>query len=186
MNMGIDSVVNLIWDHYEGFPVDQYKIQRFDAVSGLINLDTVPSNLTSRSDPDPLFENLTYYIEVERLTGCTITDKKGSTHNSSRSNRITKIKLKSSGIRDLLYDTGLRVYPNPGQDIFNIDMDLENPDDVLLRIFDISGKLLLIREYENIPSRFHTQLDLSGLASGLYHLQVKTSTSLKHRILIKQ
>ena len=76
---------NLIWDHYEGFPVDQYKIQRFDAVSGLINLDTVPSNLTSRSDPDPLFENLTYYIEVERPTGCTVTDKKGSTHNSSRS-----------------------------------------------------------------------------------------------------
>ena len=86
----------------------------------------------------------------------------------------------------MLYDAGLRVYPNPGRGIFNIDMDLENPDDVLLRVFDISGKLLLVRVYENIPSRFHTQLDLSGLSSGLYHLQVKTSTSLKHRILIKQ
>ena len=64
--------------------------------------------------------------------------------------------------------------------------DLEKMDDAVVRVYDISGSLLMVREYENIPPRFETQLDLSGFSSGIYHLQVKTSSALMHRILIKE
>ncbi|MFC2112961.1 T9SS type A sorting domain-containing protein [Bacteroidota bacterium] len=94
MNLGLDNSVNLIWDHYEGFPISTYQIRRYDAISGWVSQADVPSNLTSYTDEHPINEDLTYYIEVFHPTGCTSTDKKASTLNSSRSNR--KSKLKSS------------------------------------------------------------------------------------------
>lgn len=186
MNLGLDTTVNLIWDHYEGFLVDRYKIRRYDAISGWINLASMPNDLTSRTDRNPPMEDLTYFIEIEHPDSCTATDKKASTHNSSRSNRITRLKPKVTGIRELLSNASLQIYPNPGPGIFKLNMDVESMDDVFVKVYDISGKLLMAREYENIPSRFETELDLTGFSSGLYHLHVKTSSALLHGILIKE
>ena len=391
MNVGLDESVNLIWDHYEGFPISTYEIWRYDAASNWTNISNMPSNLTSYTDPNPSKEDLTYFIEVDHPIGCTSTDKKAASLNSSRSNRKTKLRssvdnqaptdisldvsnidenesigslvgrftttdpdegdthtysliagtggednssfsitgdsLLSAGVFDYeskntysilvsttdtfdlsfeksfvitindsaaenqaptgisldvnnidenesigslvgrftttdpdggdthiyslsaglgsddnssfsikgdsllsaevfdyetkntysilvsttdkgglsfekssvitindvvevglnqILEQKIRIYPNPGTGVFNLSMDLANMDNVSIKIFDVSGKLVMTREYENIPYRLDTQFDLTGFADGIYQIHVRTSNTLLHRILIKE
>jgi hypothetical protein len=186
MNLGLDSVVNLIWDHYEGFMVDQYKIRRYDAQTGWMNLADIPSNLTSRTDENPPKEDLTYYIEIFHPTECTATEKKAATLNSSRSNRITRLKSTVGGTEEFVNRVGLQIYPNPGTGVYNIEIYTEGAGNFSVRVSDLSGKQVLTREYKNIPAEFETQLDLTGYSDGIYILQVRTGNSLLHRILIKE
>jgi hypothetical protein len=214
MNLGLEGDVNLIWDHYEGFPIDQYKIRRYDAATGWINLADMPANLTSRTDEDPPKENLTYYIELFHPTGCTATERKASTLNSSRSNRITRLRSTVGGTEGLKDMAGLRIYPNPGTGLFNLQLDITGVEnvtakdagasakganvasqvtgfsvwgtDLFVKVVDLSGKLIVEKEYKNITPRFETRLDLSGCADGMYLIQVKTGNALWHRILIKE
>jgi hypothetical protein len=186
MNLGVDSVVNLIWDHYEGFPVDQYKIKRYDAQTGLINLADMPSNYTSRTDENPPFEDLTYYIEIIHPYGCTVSDKKASTLNSSRSNRINRLKSDVSSTENLVDITGLLIYPNPGTGLFNMKMKLNRVENVSIEVTDVSGKIVHVKDYKNVPYQFEKQLDLSKCPEGLYVIRVRTSKALLHRVLIKE
>ena len=300
MNVGLDESVNLIWDHYEGFPIETYEIWRYDAIAGWLNIENMPSNLTSYTDANPPVEDLTYFIEVDHPVGCTALDKKAASLNSSRSNRKSKIKsgggdpgsitiddvsvgegdgtatftvtlnnavasgfdvdytttdgtalsgsdyttssgtltfagtasetqsiivtisddavLESSesytvdlsnitgglatigdaqgvgtitdndaaSIEDLLNIEKFNIYPNPGEGLFNLNLDIRDTDDVHIMIFNISGKLVMTKEYYRILDHFETQIDLTGFSDGLYQIHVKTSNALLHRILIKE
>jgi hypothetical protein len=179
--------VNLNWDHYEGdFEIDQYKIKRYDAVTGLVPLEDVPSDLTSRSDFNPPLEDLTYYIEIDRPTACTATENKAATHNSSRSNRITRLKEDVGVIDYFSGNANMRIYPNPGPGIFYLEMDLGLMDNVFVKVFDVTGKLVLTQQYENIPNHLEARIDLNELPNGIYHVYVKSSKTLGNRILVKQ
>ncbi|HEC41921.1 MAG TPA: T9SS type A sorting domain-containing protein [Bacteroides sp.] len=188
MNVGLDQSVNLIWDHYEGFAIPTYEIWRYDSAGDWSNISNMPSNLTSYTDATPPKQDLTYFIEVDHPTGCTSDDKKASTLNSSRSNRKNRLKgsEEPSSIMDLMSIGDFQIYPNPGPGLFNLKMDLDQPDYVYIKVFDISGKLILTKEFENVPSYLEEQIDLTGYSEGLYQIQVKTSKALIHRILIKK
>tara|TARA_B100001758_G_scaffold245090_1_gene257507 strand:- start:1625 stop:3049 length:1425 start_codon:yes stop_codon:yes gene_type:complete len=59
-------------------------------------------------------------------------------------------------------DTDLNIYPNPAQNILNIEGDYKS-----LNIYDIYGKLVLSTEQE-------INIDISNLASGVYALEINT------------
>jgi hypothetical protein len=153
-NLGVDSVVNLIWDHYEGFQAEQYLIRRYDAQTGLTPLAELPSSYWTLTDENPPFEDLEYYIEIVHPYGCTAADKKASTHNSSRSNRITRLKSDVGGTDLQPYMAGLRIYPNPGTGLFNLRMNLDGSSKVSVIVTDISGKTVFTRDYEHVPYQF--------------------------------
>ncbi|MFC2116878.1 T9SS type A sorting domain-containing protein [Bacteroidota bacterium] len=186
MNVGLDETVNLNWDHYEGFTIKTYEVWRYDASGGWKNLDNMSSINTSFTDPNPPVEDLTYFIEVDKPGGCTTSDRKASSLNSSRSNRKTKLQSGVEGIEDLMKIGSFSVYPNPGTGVFNLRMDLDEIDNVSIKVFDISGKLVMTRQYERVPHRLETQLDLTGFSDGIYQIHVKTRNAFLHRILIKE
>ena len=89
INLGINNSINLIWDHYEGFDYETYYIHR-RSDSGWELLDSVPNNLTSYTDANPVFdEDLYYMIEIKHPYGC---DPSKASRNSSRSNISRKVK----------------------------------------------------------------------------------------------
>lgn len=186
MNVGLDKSVNLIWDHYEGFPIVTYEIMRYDSAGGWGNIASMPSNLTSYTDANPPKEDLTYFIEVDHPTGCTSDDKKASTLNSSKSNRQNRLKEEETGILDLASIAGFSIYPNPGPGLYNLNMDLDIIDNVSVKVFDVSGKLIMTRQYLNVPFSLSEQIDLTGYSDGIYQIHVRTSKALFHRILIKE
>ena len=183
INVGLDDKINLIWDHYEGFDVNTYDVWRYSASGGWEKIQSMPANLTSYTDVSPPLEDLTYYIEVLRPTPCTTT--KAGTLNSSKSNRQSR--LKETGLPDIfLNQYNLSIYPNPGTGLFNLSVDNLSSENMIIRVFDITGKLIYNSEYYNLNNRFETVLDLSGYADGLYYVQLKTNKVLFHRALIKE
>ena len=86
MNLGLNNSVNLIWDHYEGFSYNTYSIYRRTNDEWEL-IATVPSNLTSYTDFDPVLDETLYYvIEIQHPYGC---DPTKTNRNISRSN-VTK------------------------------------------------------------------------------------------------
>lgn len=183
INVGLDGKINLIWDHYEGFDVNTYDVWRYSASGGWEKIQSMPANLTSYTDDNPPLEDLTYYIEVLRPTPCTTS--KAGTLNSSKSNRQSR--LKGTGYPDLFLNKyNLSIYPNPGSGLFNLSIDNLSSENVTLKVYDITGKLVYINEFNHLNNRFETVIDLSGYADGIYHVQLKTNNALFHRVLIKE
>jgi hypothetical protein len=143
------------------------------------------SNTSLTNDVSSIDDDLIYFIEVVAPDdGCTATDLKASTLNTTRSNR--KSKLKGTGFESLYEMYDLRIYPNPGNGIFNLEMELPGTEDIQLRVFDISGKLISVREFNNQYDAFETVIDLKDRSDGMYQIQIKTDNALMQRVLIKQ
>ena len=101
-------------------------------------------------------------------------------------NRKTKLKSSQTGLESIIEMFNLSIYPNPGNGIFNLDMDLAANDNVQLKVFDVTGKLLSVQEFLNQSYSLNTKIDLSDHASGMYQLYIKTENALLQRVLIKR
>jgi hypothetical protein len=183
INVGILNSFNLIWNHYEGFvPFNNtYNIWRWSNDTWTM-ISSVPSNLNSYTDFDAPEGLLWYYVEAVHPTGCTPT--KAGTLNSSRSNRQSRLKY-GEGIENPFLDLyNLRVYPNPGNGVFNLSMENLVSEDLNIKVFDQSGRLLYINKLYNQRDKLEQQIDLSGYAEGIYHLYLQTDKGIFNRLLI--
>jgi hypothetical protein len=65
--------------------------------------------------------------------------------------------------------TGLSVFPNPVRNTAKVSLNIDNSDNVALRVFDMTGKLLSEKSYKNVPAGQNLfDLDASGMSSGTY------------------
>ncbi|MEL7340513.1 MAG: T9SS type A sorting domain-containing protein [Bacteroidota bacterium] len=69
--------------------------------------------------------------------------------------------------------TTFDVYPNPSAGELNILVETEQPTNMELKIYDLSGKKVL-REATNRISRLERKIDLSGLTAGVYFVHLTT------------
>ena len=183
LNLGLLGGVNLIWNHYEGFsPFEKsYNIWRFSGGNWEM-LTSIPSNLDSYTDQSPPAGLIWYYVEAIHPTGCTPTEFKAGTLNSSRSNRQSRLK---TGIQEEINEQyNLRIYPNPSSGKFTLSMDLVESENVDIRVYDISGKLVYISSFDNYIDKLETEIDMTGYAKGIYYLTVKTDKGIFNNALI--
>jgi hypothetical protein len=181
INLGILNSINLLWNHYEGFvPVNNsYNIWRYSNGNSEI-IAVVPNNLNSYTDLNPPDGDVWYVVEAVHPTGCT--PLKAGTLNSSRSNRQNKLK---TGIEDeitKLYN--LNIYPNPGEGLFNVSLDLPAKGEVEIKIFDLTGKIVYVNKIPGEKNTLNFQIDLSGYAQGIYQLHLKTDKRIFNKPLI--
>lgn len=107
-------------------------------------------------------------VKVENITqGSSI---------SLEANDTLFLHLIESGIVDIeLLDNKLRIYPNPMELSCNFEFSIFQPDDIVIQIFSIDGKLIF--NYSKfIHSGVH-QFTLTGVPSGVYILRIKTITN---------
>ena len=181
INLGLENSINLLWNHYEGFvPLNNsYNIWRYSNGNSEI-IDVVPSNLNSYTDLTPPGGDAFYVVEAVHPTGCT--PLKAGTLNSSKSNRQNKLK---TGIEDeftKLYN--LNIYPNPGEGLFNVSLDLPAKGEVEVKIFDLTGKIVYVNKVPGEKNILEFQIDLSGYAKGIYQFHMKTDKRIFNRPLI--
>jgi hypothetical protein len=188
MNLGLDNSVNLIWDKYEGFKANTYKVYRYSSTLDWQNIASLASNLSSYTDKNPPVADLFYYIEVPHPAGCTVTDYKAATLNTARSNR--KSRKKSSPDYTLPFWDGsmeyLRIYPNPGSGIYSLSFNQALPGIARINILDISGRVIAISEIRNPMKDVEYSLDLSTREDGIYQVVINYGSMIYHRILIKE
>lgn len=77
------------------------------------------------------------------------------------------------------------VYPNPSTGRFALEVGLDNPSELGIKVFDISGNKVFL-ELSPLMQNYKKEIDLSHLSSGMYILQISTDKGTQSkRILIR-
>lgn len=79
----------------------------------------------------------------------------------------------------------LIVYPNPNNGIFTLEFELDKTEAVEINIIDITGRVVLNREYPNIRGKFKEQFDLkNNLNVGFYVIDININGNRTQRKII--
>lgn len=73
-----------------------------------------------------------------------------------------------TSIGEISHKIKANIYPNPYSDILNIEVDLEKSEEVVLKLFDSSGKLLWHKNFSGV--KIKETKNLSPLPVGNYFL----------------
>ncbi len=76
----------------------------------------------------------------------------------------------------------ITISPNPSKGIFSINLD-ENKNRVHVKLFDLLGKTILSKEFQNIAN---IQLDLNDYSNGIYLLELDMDNSVLNYKLMKK
>ncbi len=80
----------------------------------------------------------------------------------------------------------LRVYPNPGRDIFNIHAEGLRSQKADIILYNISGQAIRHESFPVSDGRLSVQLNLSSYASGIYHLLLNDGKQISNQRIIKE
>lgn len=79
----------------------------------------------------------------------------------------------------------LMVYPNPNNGIFTVEFELDKTEAVAINIIDITGRVVLNREYPNVNGEFKEQFDLkNNLDAGFYVIDINVNGNRTQRKII--
>lgn len=99
----------------------------------------------------------------------TYTDQNGCT-NTAMSAIYVDI---CTGIDNVDVDSGIEIYPNPGSGMFNIRITSASTHDFSLRIFDVTGRMVMKRAaLEKTGQSLYSTVDLGGEPEGVYYMQI--------------
>ncbi|MBK7270375.1 MAG: T9SS type A sorting domain-containing protein [Flavobacteriales bacterium] len=79
---------------------------------------------------------------------------------------------------------GVRVFPNPADGLFNLELELQGM--VSLVVFDSRGRQVMNQTFMANSSKTLRVLDLSRAAAGTYSLQVSTSEGSVQQFLVRE
>jgi len=92
-------------------------------------------------------------------------------------------------VDELNYSSGIiscNVYPNPGNGIFNIDVNNPSEEAFEIRVNDIYGRLIYQEYISETSSKQKHIIDLSNIAKGVYILTIKSDTGKSIIAITKQ
>jgi len=171
INAGMSGSWNLLWNDYLGFTFSTYNIYRGTNPGNVTLLNSVSSSVTSYSDMTPPSGVVYYLIEAVRPIPC----------NPSKSINSTISNIASSsglGINETGIDNDIHIYPNPAIN----NLTIESPHKATITITNIEGQLLI--NIATVDSK--TNIDLSGFASGMYFVEVRTDKDVAVKKIVKE
>jgi hypothetical protein len=81
------------------------------------------------------------------------------------------------GIFDASGDVYINIYPNPAKDVLSIQTGFHAiQEQVICSMFDLSGKLVFQRTYEDVQPDALLQVELSNVSNGMYQVVISTDT----------
>jgi hypothetical protein len=78
------------------------------------------------------------------------------------------------GVDDLRKETGLRVYPNPNDGRFTIEMNTNAGETLHLQVFNQVGRLVYTADKEAKGLTFKEQIDMGRQPAGVYYIKATT------------
>ena len=170
--------INLSWDHYTGFSYPSYFVNRYHPSTGWALIQTLPSTLSSYTDPNapnPI-NDLIYSVEIMPSSTCTST--KAVDHNSSRSNKEGFNEVEEPDAIYELLGNEIKTYPNPTASTLTVELkQIELPCTITLK--DIRGRLV----YSTIANSQKLELDLSSYEKGIYLIGI-TNNNLTRELKV--
>jgi len=76
--------------------------------------------------------------------------------------------------------TDINVYPNPSRDFVNIEITTEKEEDIVIRLFDMTGKLIMTETVKSgdVQNGKTVRINVSDLPSGLYNVMTTIGNSV--------
>jgi len=111
-----------------------------------------------------------YKVEVTNTYGCkSVSDA---------------INFGNTSINNISLENFIQLYPNPGNGIFNLEINVNAQTDVIVQIFDAVGKNIYVDEdFKNTKSTINN-IDLSKFGKGIYFMQININNQLIHKKLV--
>jgi len=81
--------------------------------------------------------------------------------------------------------SSLKAFPNPTEGQFELNFELEKNDDVAVKLYDLTGKLIYTQEINNVRL-YNNSINLENAANGVYLLRIETSLGTATRRIVKQ
>ncbi|PRY05387.1 putative secreted protein (Por secretion system target) [Pontibacter ummariensis] len=183
-NLGVNNSVNLSWDSYEGFSYTQVNVLRGSSVDALQVLATRPANNNTFTDTSPNSAEMVYVIEA--VTGYTCEGTSGESalgnqrvllQNASTRSNPSSAKGTLGVEEGLSIAAGLKVYPNPTESGFTVDLKAGKTI-YYIKLLDISGRV--VQEVPVSGSKSSVHFERKAKA-GLYILEVNDSQGQIYR-----
>jgi hypothetical protein len=111
-------------------------------------------------------------------TGEGIIQAPDSTREASRT-------LQDALKKGPFHQLNIKVYPNPGKGLFNIEMNNKEPMAFRFKVYNLTGKEVLTQETRSVTA-CKTTLNLTPYSDGIYLLSIQTGNHKKVIKLLKQ
>ena len=82
--------------------------------------------------------------------------------------------------------TGFNVYPNPNSGVFTLQFDTFDTRKTTVELFDVRGRQVNQRVYNNTPQFFKERIDFGEVSKGLYLLKISNGNKFTTRKLVIQ
>jgi hypothetical protein len=84
---------------------------------------------------------------------------------------------KPSNIKDFRNPVA-RIYPNPADDILNIEVCYAGTQVLEIEILTVTGQIIYQKKYRNIDVHFTEKIDMINYINGIYFVKIKQSDSV--------
>ncbi len=111
-------------------------------------------------------------VNESNVTGFDITAGNGVVHI------IDEVLIpEPTSVNDNNNLSGVSVYPNPAEELAFVEFNLNNQEQASIRITDLNGKSLFVKNSSIGAGQHRVELPLNGLSKGLYLVEITTNTS---------
>jgi sugar lactone lactonase YvrE len=175
-NMGINGVVNLSWNQYEGFNYPTHDILRSVNGSPFISIAQISSNSSTYTDLNPPVGLVNYIIGIDIPNGCS------PNKSSSTSLLSNKISVGTASVENYL-TSQMEIYPNPSDGLFTLKIsDLISNEKKEFEIINSIGQIMYSIE---IVNKLETKINLQEFSNGVYFIRHKNGNWMEKFIINK-
>jgi hypothetical protein len=90
------------------------------------------------------------------------------------------------GVEEAEVFAGLQVFPNPASDALNLNFNLQQNQNVDIRLVNVTGEAVYTGQLSNVSGTVSHRIDVSNLAKGIYILNLTSSEgSVNKKVIIK-
>lgn len=146
----------------------------------IYNNTTIPATLLYRFDNNNYPESDVLACRFARMSVRFVSD------NWDTGNGFTMTIQPVTAVNDYAQLGQLNIYPNPVQDVLNVQFEKEEADNVLCEIVDMNGKCIQRVSYSHEGGLFEQNIHLSHIASGIYFLRITTQEGSTIQKFIKE
>ncbi len=99
--------------------------------------------------------------------------------------RMYKVTTQLTDTEDVELFSETRVFPNPTEDAFQLNLNFKTPVNCSIELFDLGGKLLLSSDFGKIDN-LSTSLNIKEFEAGTYILNIYADSHATSKKIIKQ
>lgn len=99
---------------------------------------------------------------------------------------VTAVVENCLGVDQRDLNSGIKVYPNPASETFNLQLSLPGTTSVDVVVCDLLGKIAFEKHYGNLNGMHTEEINIEGLHDGVYSVNIKIGDRQYMRKLVKQ